>query len=162
MSARALVDGLARLGHRGAHALLRAWWRVRQPTTHGALVAIWHEDALLLVRNSYVRFHSLPGGYVRRGESAAQAAARELGEELGLRLEPGALRFVLEVRHRWHHHDDHVTFFELEVDRPPAVKVDRREVVWAGFVPVAELGALELFPPIRQVVLERQRRAGLA
>ena len=56
-----------------AYRLMRTYWRMRRPTTHGALVTLWHDDKLLLVRNSYVPYYSLPGGYVGKGESGRAA-----------------------------------------------------------------------------------------
>ena len=43
--------------------------------------------------------YSLPGGHVEPGESVRQAAVRELSEETGLKVEPGALEW-LGVVHR--------------------------------------------------------------
>ena len=48
---------------------MRVYWTVRRPHTHGSLVAMWFNGQILLVKNSYVRYFSLPGGYVKRGES---------------------------------------------------------------------------------------------
>ncbi|ABF46225.1 MULTISPECIES: NUDIX domain-containing protein [Deinococcus] len=36
----------------------------------------------------------LPGGHVERGEGLAEAAVRETGEEVGLRVNPAELRFL--------------------------------------------------------------------
>jgi 8-oxo-dGTP diphosphatase len=40
-------------------------------------------------------FWAIPGGYMERGESSAQGAARELWEEAGVRLDPTALEFYM-------------------------------------------------------------------
>jgi 8-oxo-dGTP diphosphatase len=91
-----LVSAFVRKGYRLAYLVLRAWWFVRRPRTHGAAVALWHEGTglpkILLVRTSYRDCYSLPGGFVRRGEPSQQAARRELQEELGIRLPPEVLR----------------------------------------------------------------------
>ena len=65
---------------------------LRKPHTHGALVAIWNEEQLLLVKTSYRRGYGLPGGGLQHGESARQAAVRELKEELGLAVDSAWLK----------------------------------------------------------------------
>ena len=77
-----MIDRLFRIVYICAYRMMRLYWAVRRPHTHGALVAIWHDGAILLARNSYLPYYSLPGGYVRRNEIARQAAIRELAEEL--------------------------------------------------------------------------------
>jgi ADP-ribose pyrophosphatase YjhB (NUDIX family) len=64
--------------------LARLWWRLRRRPHAGALVAIHVGQALLLVRSSYRIALNFPGGGIRRGETPATAARRELSEEIGL------------------------------------------------------------------------------
>jgi 8-oxo-dGTP pyrophosphatase MutT (NUDIX family) len=62
--------------------LLRALWA---PTAFGVAALVCDADGkVLLVRHSYSPGWRLPGGGVGRGEPAAQAALRELKEEVGL------------------------------------------------------------------------------
>jgi 8-oxo-dGTP pyrophosphatase MutT (NUDIX family) len=49
---------------------------------------------VLMVRPTYKGFWDLPGGYVEVGESPRGAAAREVWEELGIKVKPGALLVV--------------------------------------------------------------------
>ena len=49
------------------------------------------DDQVLLVRKTYGERWDIPGGYVDRGESPAQACRRELREELGLERKVGRL-----------------------------------------------------------------------
>src|ERR1700712_627156 len=50
------LDRLYQLGYFCAYRLMRTYWRIRHPTTNGALVAIWSSGKVLLVRNSYVPY----------------------------------------------------------------------------------------------------------
>jgi ADP-ribose pyrophosphatase YjhB (NUDIX family) len=53
----------------------------------GALVVVIRTDGrVLVVRNTYRRGWTLPGGFARRGERPERAASRELREEVGLDL----------------------------------------------------------------------------
>jgi len=148
-------DRLWRLGLRAAHRVLRAWWQLRRPLVHGAWVALWCEDRLLVVRNSYRGDLSLPSGGIRRREPPRQAAARELREEVGIAISPERLRFAGVVAVDYEGKRDRAHFFELELDSPPAIRVDRREVVEAAFRTPQELAGQPLVPHVR-VYLERR------
>lgn len=67
-------DRAWRLAYRVGFALARTWWNLRRPAHEGALVAIWVEARLLLVRSSYRRAWNLPGGGIRPTETPEAAA----------------------------------------------------------------------------------------
>src|SRR4051794_28538038 len=52
------------------------------------------QNRVLMVRPTYKDGWDIPGGYVEPDESPAQAAEREVAEELGLRRTPGRLLVV--------------------------------------------------------------------
>src|SRR3954468_12924068 len=52
------------------------------------------QGSVLMVRPTYKDGWDIPGGYVEPDESPAQAAEREVAEELGLRRTPGRLLVV--------------------------------------------------------------------
>ena len=100
-----------------------------------AIVAIWHEDRLLLVRHSYRAGEVLPGGALKRGEAPPEGAAREIGEEVGIVIEPDDLTLLrtwteLEGR-RW--------LFEFRPSVLPRIKPDQREVVAARLLPRSDI-----------------------
>jgi len=68
----------------------------------GAMCVVERSDgALLLVRHSYRTGWGFPGGLLKRGEEAVDAAAREALEEIGLRLDlDDNPKVVVEVRYR--------------------------------------------------------------
>lgn len=93
---------------------------------------------LITRRAATLRNHTgqwaLPGGRIDTGETAEDAALRELREEVGLAPDAGALRYVGEIVDVEGPAEDHAHFFELHCDEEPVTAVDRREVVWAGFL----------------------------
>ena len=149
-----LVDRGFQLAYKCAYQAMRLQWHLRRPTTHGALIAIWCGDEVLLVRNSYVSYYSLPGGYVHKGEQPAQAAARELNEEVGLVTSPEKLNLALEVTHKWQGKNDHVCIFAMSTGERLTVQVDHREVVHGGFYRAEDALKLPLFPPLEQHIRE--------
>ncbi|UGY91535.1 NUDIX hydrolase [Streptomyces gobiensis] len=58
------------------------------------LVALWHQERLLLVHVRHRDCWELPGGGIDPGETPREAAVRELYEESEQRVAPDALRFV--------------------------------------------------------------------
>src|SRR3569623_223946 len=88
------IDFAYQLAFRIAHALLRAYWWFRRPRKGGILVAVWHLDKVRIIKNSYRRQYTLPGGYPLRGESPAETGSREQLEECGLYVPVADLREV--------------------------------------------------------------------
>jgi ADP-ribose pyrophosphatase YjhB (NUDIX family) len=154
-----VIDLLYRVAYRCAYRTMRVYWAATHPHTHGALVAVWYGGEVLLVKNSYVAYHSLPGGYVRKGESGREAALRELLEETGMRVGPNELKPVLDENHDWEGKREHIEIFELDAAQRPSISVDHREVVSAEFYPPRAALALQLFPPLRKVI-ERRMQSG--
>jgi ADP-ribose pyrophosphatase YjhB (NUDIX family) len=147
-----LVDLCFQQAYRVAYRLMRVYWHVRRPRTRGALVAVWNQGELLLVRNSYVPYYSLPGGYLRRNETGRQAAIRELAEEIGVKSSEGELELVLSEINEWEGKRDGVEIFALEVAERPSVNIDQREVIDAAWFAPERALQLELFPPIRRAI----------
>ena len=148
--AREAVDFGFRTAYKTAHRMLRAYWGIGNPHTHGALIAVWHDGQILLVKNSYRREYTLPGGYVRPDETPEQGAARELREEVGVEVSPSDLRLAYSQTKPYENRRDHVTICEVQLDHPIAFKVDNREVVWAGFRRPDEVLALPIVPHLRE------------
>ena len=146
---RAISNALWRIGLRGAYRLLRVAWWLRHPEVHGAYVAVWRDDRLLLVRNSYRRGETVPCGAIGRTETPRRAAARELAEEVGIVVPEDELVAAGELEVEFEGKRDHAHFFELRLARDVPVRVDEREVVWAEFVPRGRLPERPLVPHVR-------------
>jgi 8-oxo-dGTP diphosphatase len=152
------LDRSFQVAYKVAYRMMRFYWGVRRPATHGALVTLWNDGELLLIQNSYVNYRSLPGGYVNRFETGAEAAVRELREEIGVNARPEQLEKVYDEVKDWEGKRDHVEIFKLTLDARPTVNIDHREVIAAGWYSPQKALELDLFPPIR-LILEGMLRA---
>ena len=149
----ALADPVFRLAYRFGYGPARLWWRLRRPSHEGALVAVWTlDERLLLVRQSYRAYWTLPGGGVRQGETPSTAGARELAEEIGIVASPGQLVPAFQVSGAWDFRRETVHILELRLPHaslgPPPVQPDGREVIAARFTAQADLASLALSPPV--------------
>ena len=128
------VDSLYRCAYRIGHLLARQWWRVTRPVGRGVAVAAWWQGRLLVVRPSYRPGYDLPGGGLDAGEEPRHGALRELREELALEIPPAELHELGEFDFTLDHRRIHETLFAWHPHVEPALRIDRREIVWAGFV----------------------------
>lgn len=144
------------LGFRAARLL---WYLIR-PAHRGAMVAVWVDDRVLVLRQSYRPHLNFPGGGIGRRETARDAALRELREEVGLTLAPEQLRLAWEQEGIWDWRRDHVTIFEANLDTLPHLAPDGREVVEARLItPIAVLAGPR--PPFMEAyLLDRLSRVG--
>lgn len=146
---------------RAAHLTLRALgavaniaWRVvgnvhRSPAKR-TRVAVVHDRQLLIIQNiTNFRNWTLPGGGYRRGESAADCAARELREELGIDISPETLVETGEYTDHPYRFD---TFVAAIGDRPDLQL--SWEIAHAKWVPLDELPT-NISPFIKPMLQER-------
>lgn len=132
--------------------------RAAEPRVSARAVVVDGEGRVLLVRHSDNgrAFHVLPGGRVEPGETAAEAACREVHEETGLRVDIGDLLWVREYlpeRHPGHpYHRTRMQQLQLyfsakptsdAASSPPAPDRTQTAVVWH---PLAAIGDLVLLP----------------
>jgi 8-oxo-dGTP pyrophosphatase MutT (NUDIX family) len=137
------------------YRLLRFWWLVRQPVSRGAFVAVWCNNTLLLIENSYRSGETIPSGGIARRESPRQAARRELEEEVGIAAAEEDLVFADEVVVSYEHKEDHAYIFELHLDQVPPLSPDGREVTRAEFCRADDLPHRPLAPHVRTYLARR-------
>ncbi len=147
-----LLDWMYRVIFRHGHRAARLVWRLTKPHHSGAVVMLWHEGKVLLVRSSYRTAWMAPGGGIEAHETPVQAAVREVSEELGLRISPEAMSLVLVTEHFWENRHDKVYIFEMHLADMPRIQIDNRELVEARFVTLAEAESLNLAPFLRDYV----------
>lgn len=149
-----VVNAFWRTVYRLGYPCAQVVWRFTGKSGQGATIAVWHQGRLLCVRESYRPGLGLPGGGLHPGEAPAAAARRELFEEVGLDLEPRAFR-----RHGLLAYDSdgrpvEDSLFEVHLDAAQPLRVDQREIVWAGFLAPEEILAREVQRGVR-LYLER-------
>lgn len=143
---------------RGFAAMPR-WARIRtvrllKPShTVGSVCLVEHEGSFLMLRQHHRPGWSFPGGLLDRGETAAEAAVRELAEETGLRARVGVpIATVVDPASR---RVD--VMFHLRVQARPEVRVGS-EAVEAAWLAPEEARPVDL--PTAQVL--RTLQAALA
>lgn len=120
------------------------WWKLTKPKSFG--VRIITEDKMgriLLVKLSYIHNGAwvFPGGKIEKNEEAADAAKRELWEEVGIRV-----KSVIEIgqyRSDKYGKDDTVTVF-FGVAENTNIKISELEISEARWF---ELSEIPNFPP---------------
>lgn len=144
-----LLDALHRSTYRAGHRVARLWWRLRRSRAAGASVAVWSGGRLLVVRTSYRRRLDLPGGGLGRGEAPRTGAARERREEVGIAVDPAGLEEIAALAFEEDHRRIRETLFAWHAAEPPPLRIDRREIVWAGFLRPVQLRGKALSPAVR-------------
>jgi 8-oxo-dGTP diphosphatase len=119
------------------------------------------DNVLLCQRRDADNVWVLPGGTPHLGESTAAAARREVEEESGILVSAERVAFVLETSN-WDRsrHLVEIVFLGAERDRS-AMPVQREPNLAPSFLSVAELGDVNLRPPIAGYIkgFARSRRS---
>lgn len=111
-------------------------------TGKGVKTLVFYEKKLLLIRNSYRKGWSLPGGGVKKNELLKDAAIREVYEEVGIKInnlkEHGS--FILSDKG-----SGKIAVFSCTV-KSTQFKIDGLEVEEAKWVNIGEVSRLHLLP----------------
>lgn len=120
-----------------------------RPAFKAAIVAIWSGDRILIVKNSYYSKFVIPGGYVQRGEKPAEAAVREISEEVGIRAATDQLKSMDTLQGTFRFKRETIHCYELRLASPPDVHLDFKEVVWYDFLPLEKALDMNLSGPVK-------------
>jgi ADP-ribose pyrophosphatase YjhB (NUDIX family) len=154
-----LRDKIWQMVYRLAYRVLIVFCFIFRPATRGVNIAVWRDGAVLIIKNAYHPQYTLPGGYVGRGESQRAAAARELQEEVHVRVVPHQLQHVVTLEETIRYKREKLTIYETQVDPAAVVRVDNREVIWAEFLSVPQALSLNLASHVRSYLQRVQAAA---
>ena len=129
-----MITKFIQLGYFIAWNIQLLVWFVFRPDVYGVYVAVWYDDRILIIRNSYKRSLTVPCGRVKQNENKKAAAIRELKEEVNIQASDGQLKLKAEYARKHEFKNDFVTFYEMALSELPDVKVDNREVISAAFL----------------------------
>ena len=122
-----------RLGYSVASRIRLVYWFVFRPKTYGVKCVIEHEGRWLMIRNSYGKGHwTFPGGAIDRGEQPADAAIREVHEEVGISL--GSVEPIGSYKSNRQYKHDTVHCFVASVTTTEH-QIDMTEVIESGWYP---------------------------
>lgn len=137
-----MIRHLPRIGF----PLARAWWFIRRPKKYGSKILVENNGKFLLVKISYAhKSWTIPGGGMKRGESAEEAALREIQEEADINL-TGVTK-IGEYKSNLYHTKDTVYCFYAETSsdylEPDGVEILEakwfsRDELPDGYMPVVD------------------------
>jgi len=112
------------------------------PKGKGVKVLIFYKNKLLLIKNTYRKGWTFPGGGVKKNESYEEAAIREVFEEVGIKInnlkEHGF--FTLPIKGC-----GKITVFSCKI-KSPKLKMDGLEIEEAVWVNINEVYRWHLLP----------------
>lgn len=106
-----------------------------------ARVLLTHDNHVLVVKNWLgANNWTLPGGGIGQGETPVQAAIREIKEELGFVIEPGAIRNLGNhqtvekrgLRTKYY-------LFAVELNSKPSLGIKTNEIIDHKWLPVTDI-----------------------
>jgi len=112
---------------------------------------------ILLVKGLWKRWYdddgwALPGGGLSRTESPAQAAARELAEELGIHAQAAELQLLAHERITEYGLGYDAYIFKLVVDAATPLALQASEIAAAGWHRMQDLPLSNLKPDVRRAL----------
>lgn len=119
---------------RAAYLIYRSYLRIARPLSLGAAAVVMDTGGrVLLVRHTYQPGWHLPGGGVKKGESAIEALQRELMEEVGVSFSLQDVKMVGLYYQRASFKHDHQAFFLVKCANPPRSFAPNLEIEEAAF-----------------------------
>ncbi len=138
-----------------AYQLKLLYNKIFYPDAYGVYVAVWAEGKILMIKNSYKSYFTLPCGGIKKDESAEQAAVRELLEEVNIQTNAKELSFFSSFLSVFENMHDHINLYELYLKKVPQFNIDNREVIWGEFITLEEALEMDLFPVVHDYLLNK-------
>ena len=132
---------------------------ISTPTHCVGVVCMKGDSVLLIQRGTAPRKGewSIPGGRIEDGETEAEAALRELGEETGVTADILTKITVLDANFEGYHYRLHDYLARWTGGEPIAGD----DAAQAKFVPMAEIDALGMWPETVRVIREGHAKMAL-
>ena len=128
-----------------------------RPKVKGAYIICLYEQKVLIIKNSYKTYYTIPCGKVDKGESALEAAKRELKEEVNLDFPLSNFTFIEKFINETEYKYDQQYYYLINLDANDLsqIKVDGIEVVEAELYTKNDINKLNVFPPVKRVLCEK-------
>jgi 8-oxo-dGTP pyrophosphatase MutT (NUDIX family) len=131
-------------------------WRIYTVKVRVAAIVI-RDGRLLLVkhRRRGLSYWAFPGGAVQEFETLLDALAREMREEAGFEIQPGRLVYIVETfnpRGRGTHTLNLFYLADVVGEAEATAEGHGEHLDVAEFVPLDQLGGIDLYPEIAGVV----------
>ena len=147
---------IKRLGYKVLYTFLyqahQVYCRIRHPEVFGSYVLCMHNARVLLIKNSYKRYWTLPCGGIASGETPTEAAIREAREEVGLELATEDLLLRAKIIFEGENQKDHIHLFACNLSTKPAISIDHKEVESYAWVSKEELSSYTILTPIKPYI----------
>lgn len=109
-------------------------WQHRLPMP-ASLVVVRFDDSMLMLFSGWHRQWELPGGMREPGETARQAAVRELAEETGIRSVDLDFVAVAEVDLRRPRRREYTALYRTDLHHPPQLVVNEEATAFFWWDP---------------------------
>lgn len=130
----------------------KQYWKLYKPQTSGVKIMVFNSQGeILLVRIGYMhKLWVIPGGKLDRGEEPADAALRELQEEIGVQL--SECKYAFSIYHEKQGKKDTIYFFEAVADIHDFT-IDDEEIIDVSWFPLHALPELRA-PRVDDALIE--------